>query len=317
MQQTRIEQGTAYYLKFVEKYPTVHDLASAPLDDVMLLWEGLGYYTRARNLHKAAQQIVEHHHALLPSTYAGLLSLPGIGPYSAAAIASFAYDLPHVVVDGNVKRLISRYAGIKEVIDLPATHNRIHAIASDLLGDNPAAIFNQAIMNFGALICKPKPLCAICPLSSGCFAYKHNIQLKLPLKTKKKPNTLRHFHFVVLHHRNKILFMRRDEQDIWQGLYTPPVIEKNSTRVPQHNQLLQFIEQQIGHFEIEYVSSSGVNEQLLSHQTIVARHHHFKLKLAPKKVGKNFVWAHKASIQTISKPRSVVNVIDDYALMNI
>src|SRR5688572_10385929 len=131
MQQTRIEQGTSYYLKFIEKYPTVQDLASAPIDQVMMHREGLGYYTRARNLHKSARQIVEAHHGLLPKTYEDLLSLPGIGPYSAAAIASFAYDLPHVVVDGNVKRLIARFAGIKEAIDMPGTHKKIHNVATE------------------------------------------------------------------------------------------------------------------------------------------------------------------------------------------
>ena len=211
MQQTRIEQGAPYYLRFIARFPTVQSLAAAPVDDVLHSWQGLGYYTRARNIHKAAQHIVSTYNGVFPKTYDDLLSLPGIGPYSAAAIASFAYGLRFPVVDGNVKRVIARFAGITESIDDNRVHEKIKMIAADFMkGVSPGA-FNQAIMNFGAIICKPGvALCDICPLSKMCFAFHHEMVESLPVRSKKKSNTLRHFHFLVLHYNGKMLLQRRD-----------------------------------------------------------------------------------------------------------
>lgn len=312
MQQTRIEQGSAYYLKFVEKYPTIQHLASAPLDEVMLMWEGLGYYTRARNLHKAAQYIVEELNGVFPESYNDLLSLPGIGPYSAAAISSFAYGHRHVVVDGNVKRLISRYIGITDSIDEPATHETIRQVAFDLMKGVPPDAFNQAIMNFGALICKPKPSCQICPLASSCYAFKHNITTLLPVRTKKKLNRERFFHFIILHYRGKMLFERRQQSDIWKGLYAPPVLEHASLRSPSKKKMLSFIEDLIGTQHIEPIDSDKTDQQILSHQTIIGRYHHFRLLNAPKVLDDSFLWVNEKSIQEIGKPKMIVSMVKDY-----
>ena len=305
MQQTRIEQGTAYYLRFVQKYPTVRDLSEAPLDDIMHLWEGLGYYTRARNLHKAAKYIVENLNGIFPDSYDGLLSLPGIGPYSAAAISSFAFGHHHVVVDGNVKRLISRYAGITESIDEPSTHEKIRTIAFDFMKDASPDIFNQAIMNFGALVCKPKPLCNICPLNTKCFAYNNDMVSKIPVRSKKKTNRIRYFHFIVIHYREDLLLQRREGNDIWKGLFSPPLLEQKSARAPSKVNITSFVEDNIGHAQFEYVESSEATEQLLTHQTIIARYHHVRLLKAPKKLSGSYVWVNDKTIHTLGKPRIV------------
>ena len=198
MQQTRIDQGTDYYLRFIHHFPTVQSLSAASLDEVMRMWQGLGYYTRARNLHKAARYVVGSLNGCIPDTYDGLLALPGIGPYSAAAISSFAFGRRRAVVDGNVKRAIARFAGIHDPVDDASTYDQIRDIATSFMkGVSPGA-FNQATMNFGALVCKPKgALCDSCPLSLKCYAFQHNMVESLPVRSKKKMNTLRHFHFIV------------------------------------------------------------------------------------------------------------------------
>ena len=228
LQQTRVEQGTPYYLAFIKKYPTVKKLAAAPLDDVLKLWEGLGYYSRARNLHSAAKQIVELHNGKFPATYTEIIELKGIGNYTAAAIASFAYDLPYAVVDGNVFRVLSRVFGIETPIDTTQGKKQFEELANKLLDKKNAAIYNQAIMDFGALVCKPQqPLCSQCPYSSVCKALTNNIIDKLPVKSKKIIKTTRHFHFFVLIGSDEILLQQRTAQDIWKGLFSFPFIETN------------------------------------------------------------------------------------------
>ncbi|HUR31818.1 MAG TPA: A/G-specific adenine glycosylase [Saprospiraceae bacterium] len=309
MQQTRIEQGTSYYLRFIKRYPTVFDLARASQDEVMQMWEGLGYYTRARNLHKAAKFIAENLDGKFPESYEGLLSLPGIGPYSAAAISSFAFGHHHVVVDGNVKRLVSRYSGVTESIDEPQTHEKIRKIAFDFMNGAPPDVFNQAIMNFGALVCKPKPLCNECPLAVKCYAHQHNLSSILPARTKKKLNRTRYFHFIVIHYRGKMLLQRRESNDIWKGLFAPPLLEQKSARAPSKSQVASFIENNIGHACFEHVKSSNPIQQLLTHQTIIGRYYHMKLLCSPKKLPESFVWVNDKTIHSLGKPKMVADQV--------
>lgn len=313
MQQTRIEQGTEYYLRFVRQFPTIDSLASASIDQVMRLWQGLGYYTRARNLHKAANHIVEKLDGHFPDTYEGLLALPGIGPYSAAAISSFAFGRSHVVVDGNVKRLISRYSGVTRTIDDPATHQHIHQIASAYMDGTSPAVFNQAIMNFGALVCKPKsPLCSSCPLATHCFAFQNNLVESLPVRTKKKEVRERYFQFVVFHYRGKILLQRREKKDIWHGLYTPPLLESKSIRIPSIARLRTFAEELTGHDDIELLQSSTTVRQLLSHQSINGRFIHFKLLAPPIISFESFVWVSKKTMNHYGKPKMIAEMLAEY-----
>ncbi len=308
MQQTRIEQGAPYYLKFVNRFPTVKSLADAPLDDVLRYWQGLGYYTRARNVHKAAVFITQQLGGVFPDTYKGLLALPGIGPYSAAAISSFAFGLSYPVVDGNVKRVIARFSGITSSIDDASVHEQIRSITSGLMKGVSPGTFNQAIMNFGALVCKPvNPGCTTCPLSGKCFALQNGMVTELPARSKKKSVVLRHFHFVVILWRGKVLLQRRDTKDIWQGLYTPPLMERKTSRAPSIKQLASFAERITGLSGIALLHSSPAQQQLLSHQTIVGRFHFIRLLSAPHAVEDPFVWVTKKSIDNFARPKMIVH----------
>lgn len=309
MQQTRIAQGTSYYLRFVEEFPTLQDLSNASLDKVLSLWEGLGYYTRARNLHKAAHYITDQLQNKFPDTYDGLLALPGIGPYSAAAISSFAFNHAHAVVDGNVKRVIARYHGICESVDDQKTHQKIQKITQKHLTGVRADEFNQAIMNFGALVCKPKPLCNICPLSTTCYAFRNEMTTSLPVKSIKKLKLSRYFHFIVIHHRGKILLVRREHNDIWKGLYVPPVTELASTRAPSGKHLDSLIKEYVGHSNFERLHSTDPVRQQLTHQTIFGRFHHIRLLHLPEKHKDPYAWVSKKTIGQFGKPKMVADLV--------
>lgn len=228
LQQTRVVQGYDYFLRFVERFPTVRDLAGAASDEVMRLWEGLGYYSRARNLHVAAKQIVER--GGFPTDYEGVRALKGVGDYTAAAICSFAFGLPTAVVDGNVYRVLSRYFGISLPIDTVMGKKHFVALASELLVPDRAADYNQAIMDFGALQCVPRaPKCHICPLVDTCAARVSGQVECLPVKSKKVTVTERFFTYIILVDTSggeeALWIRRRSAGDIWQGLYEPLLLE--------------------------------------------------------------------------------------------
>ncbi len=230
MQQTRIEQGMPYYKKFISKYPTIPTLANATLDEVLLQWQGLGYYSRARNIHFAANQIMEKFDGRFPDNYHDIISLKGIGPYTAAAILSFAYNRPFPVMDGNVTRVISRLFGIDEDIDKASTKRIIIGILQDMIPNKNAGEFNQSMMDFGAMQCTPStPCCGECPLNDHCYAYKKDLIHLLPVKRRKTTKRKRFFHyFFVLDNLGKILIKKRPKGDIWQGLYDFPCHEEMS-----------------------------------------------------------------------------------------
>ncbi|HZV70517.1 MAG TPA: A/G-specific adenine glycosylase [Saprospiraceae bacterium] len=315
LQQTRVKQGTDYYLRFVHHFPSIHDLASSSIDDVMRLWQGLGYYTRARNLHKAAKHVVENLGGHFPDHHDALLTLPGVGPYSAAAISSFAFGHKHVVVDGNVKRVIARYTGITKSIDDTAVHEQIRKLAFDFMEKVSPALFNQAIMNFGALVCKPKaPLCNTCPISSHCFAFQNNIVDVLPVKTKKKPVRNRFFHFLLIRYRGRILMHRREENDIWQGLYSLPHLEHTSSRSPGKIPLLAFAFSIIGSSTCMMESSdTKVYQQILSHQLIHGRFYSCTLSERPKRLSKDYKWVNIAQLEELGKPKMIVQYFKSYS----
>ncbi len=308
MQQTRIEQGAPYYRRFIERFPDVFSLASAPEDAILHTWQGLGYYSRARNLHAAAKKIVADHKGILPDSYEALLALPGIGAYTAAAIASFAYGLKYPVVDGNVKRVIARFAGITTPIDYPGTHEEIRSIAISYMSDASPADFNQAIMNFGALVCKPSDAqCGICPLAKKCYSFLQDMVDVLPARDKKKPNKLRYFHFLVLHDKRKILLERREGKDIWKGLYTPPLIETSSARAPA-SRMKAWIKKHIGHAAFEHNGSSEPKRQLLSHQTLIGRFHHYRLQAPPALKQPSRIWVAQKQLDQLGKPKMVADL---------
>ncbi len=227
LQQTRVEQGLPYYLKFVENFPTVEDLANAHEDYVMKLWQGLGYYSRARNLQHAAQTIVNEHQGKFPKDFESIKKLKGVGEYTASAIASFAYDLPYPVLDGNVYRIISRIFGIYEAIDSNEGKKIFMKQLNELMDRSDAANFNQAIMEFGAIQCVPKnPNCNVCIFKDTCHAFLQNKIEQLPFKEKKIVKKDRTFHFMIFTDGKKFIVQKRNEKDIWQGMYEFPSSEK-------------------------------------------------------------------------------------------
>lgn len=229
LQQTRVDQGMSYYLKFIEKFPTVFDLAAASEEQVLKLWQGLGYYSRARNLHFSAKHIVNELNGEFPATYNELLKLKGVGDYTASAIASICFNEPTAVVDGNVYRVLSRYFGMDTAINSSAGIKEFKQLAQQLIDEENPGTHNQAIMEFGALMCKPNnPDCAICPLNNSCFALSNNSVKDLPVKEKKAKIKTRHFNYIVIHssdHKTKIV---KRETGIWQNLYEFPLIESSS-----------------------------------------------------------------------------------------
>ncbi|MBX2814467.1 MAG: A/G-specific adenine glycosylase [Saprospiraceae bacterium] len=262
MQQTRVEQGTPYYLRFVERFPTVESLAAAPIDEILKAWEGLGYYQRARNLHFTARQVALENNGNFPDTYEGLLALKGVGTYTAAAIASFAYDLPYAVVDGNVIRVLARVAGIDAPVNAPSTVREIQSMADRMLPPAQGADFNQAIMDFGALLCRPKnPHCGDCPIQSHCRAHAMGEVHNIPKKKPKKPKRKRYFHYLIFNLDDQIFIRKRRGNDIWKGLYEFYLIE--------HEGLLTTEElDKVIPFDFDFHPAAANRIQQLSHQTI-------------------------------------------------
>lgn len=228
LQQTRVNQGLPYFNAFSEAYPNVRQLAEANEDDILRLWQGLGYYSRARNMHATAKRIVEKFPDHFPVTYDELILLKGIGPYTAAAVSSFAANEDRAVVDGNVIRVISRFAGITEPVNSTPVRREIERIAAEWLQPGTAALHNQALMELGALICKPRnPLCHECPLQSACAAFRDGLTDRIPLKTKAAPKKERYLHYYL--GSEGIQYIRkRGAGDIWQGLYEFPLRETGS-----------------------------------------------------------------------------------------
>ena len=226
LQQTRVEQGLPYYERFVAAYPTVRHLADAPEDELMKLWEGLGYYSRARNLHAAARHIAYELGGQFPQDWAGIRSLRGVGDYTAAAIASFAYGLPHAVLDGNVYRVLARFFGIAMPTDTPQAKREFTVLANQLLDPGRPGAFNQAMMDFGATWCKPRqPRCAECPLASRCVALATGQVADLPVKSKKMERKERYFAYLVLRWQGDTWLRKRTAKDIWQNLFEFPMLE--------------------------------------------------------------------------------------------
>jgi len=272
LQQTQVIQGLGYYQRFVKRFPNVKQLAKASENEVLKMWEGLGYYSRARNLHATSKIITNKFKGKFPTEHQQILELKGIGDYTAAAIASFAFDLPHAVVDGNVYRVLSRVFGVNTPIDSAAGKKEFHELASALMPKNKAATFNQAIMEFGAQYCKPRvPDCESCIFSRRCFAFATSRVSVLPVKAKKTKVTKRYFNYLICIDAGQNLSInKRIEKDIWQGLYEFPLIESDASLSP--SAVITGAEKKFKTKGLKkaLVFKSGEYKHLLSHQTIYA-----------------------------------------------
>lgn len=307
LQQTRVEQGMSYYFAFTEKYPELVDLANANSDEVMKTWQGLGYYSRARNLHATAKYICENLEGNFPTNYKNLLALKGIGPYTAAAIASFAYNECVAVVDGNVYRLLSRYFGISTPIDSTQGKNEFLTLSNSLITKKNPGIFNQAIMEFGALQCKPKnPDCINCPLQQSCFAFEKNRLNEFPVKSKKKKTRIRYFNYFIITDKNNTVYIKkRTENDIWKELYEFPLLENN--RQSTNEEIVFFITSKFNlkQFVISKISSDI--KHILTHQQIITSFIHVNISDTKKQLN-GFLNIDFSDLKKYALPR----VIDRY-----
>ena len=283
LQQTRVAQGLDYFKRFVARFPTVSALAEADPDEVLKYWQGLGYYSRARNLQTAAKTVMSEFGGVFPSDYSAVLSLKGIGDYTAAAIVSFAWNQPYAVVDGNVYRVLSRLFGIDTPIDTTKGKKQFTELANMVLNPNRAAIHNQAIMELGALQCVPKnPDCMACPLQEKCVAFATHTVSDLPVKQGKIKVRNRYFNYLDIRYGNKRWLSRRGEKDIWEGLYQFPLIETDQAisleELLLHPEFKQ-LTAATGQRDIR-VSLSGL-KHVLSHQILYATFYRIELESEP------------------------------------
>ena len=315
LQQTRVEQGWPYFERFVAAYPTVAALAAADDDAVMKLWEGLGYYSRARNLLKAARAVVSDHGGTFPDTYAGLNTLPGVGPYTAAAIASFAFGLQVAVLDGNVYRVLSRYTGDATPIDTGGGRKHFQQLVDRALGEVPAARFNQAIMDFGALVCTPKRAdCGQCPLAEACEARRTERVYALPVKSKRTSQRDRYFHYLVIEDRqHHLLLQQRGAGDIWQDLYQFPLIEASTIDLTT-DELMAHPDWPavVDASELRPVRRSKGYRHQLSHQRIGVVFHRFDAPALPG-VAPPYVRVGRTALGQYALPRVITRYLTDTA----
>ena len=290
LQQTRIVQGMSYWERFMAKWPTVNDLAAATEDEVLKAWQGLGYYSRARNLHTAAQQVVELDG--FPQTFKELKTLKGVGDYTAAAIASIAFGEPVAVVDGNVYRVLSRYYGIETPIDSTEGKKEFQALAQSLLPINEPADYNEAIMDFGATQCTPNsPHCSACPLCETCVAFREQRINELPVKSKKVKQRERHFTYLYIEYEGKIAIHQRGAGDIWQGLW----------EFPQEENLTSY-EDSAWKIEAQLLQK-GV-KHILTHQILLADIYLWQPTRRPQ-LPSEFIWIEKQDLENYALPRLI------------
>tara|TARA_R110002072_G_scaffold281965_3_gene444661 strand:- start:2623 stop:3645 length:1023 start_codon:yes stop_codon:yes gene_type:complete len=301
MQQTRIQQGASYYLKFISNYPTVQDLANANERDILNDWQGLGYYSRARNLHYSAKTICEKYNGIFPKTYQEIIELKGIGQYTASAISSFAFGEVKAVVDGNVYRLLSRVFDIEIAIDSTSGKKYFQKLADELINNKHPGEHNQAIMELGSLVCKPaNPLCDECPLNDTCLAFsKKNIDQR-PVKLKKTKVRNRYFHYFIFKQENKILIEQRTAKDIWQNMFQFPLFESDGKSEDHIQQLWQNQSYQ-----------SEVITHILSHQKISAVFHH--IDSFPKERNEKWMEIGITEVQDHPLPRLIDKYLNEFS----
>lgn len=322
MQQTRINQGTNYYLRFMEAYPDVFALANAPKDEVFKLWQGLGYYNRADNLMKTARRIVDEYNGVFPADLTELKSLPGIGDYTAAAIASISFNLPAPVVDGNVYRVLSRIFGIKTPIDTGPGKKEFTKKAADLMADYPPAEFNQALMEFGALHCLPaNPNCESCIFNKDCMAFLNGKQLDFPVKKSKVKVRDRHIYYFVIQtsdNEPKFFIKKRENRDIWRNLYDFPSIESEKAFSDPKEALAQ-AEKQGLLFSPKYEGGtvSRKYEHKLTHLRIFATFIPIILSEERKKEYENsLLLISQSDLKNYPVPQLIVRYLQDYKIIH-
>lgn len=312
LQQTRVAQGLPYFERFIMRFPDVFSLAAAEEQEVLRLWQGLGYYSRARNMLATAREIVEVYQGVFPADFNKLKALKGVGDYTAAAIASMAYDLPHAVVDGNVYRVLARLLGLQEAIDQPAGQRLFREKAKQLLDPHQAGLYNQAIMEFGALCCTPqKPTCNICPFQRDCWAFNRQMVAQLPVKAGKIKPRSRYLNYVLFCKDDGIYLKQRNAGDIWQGLYDFALYESN--RLLETTEILP----QFTHFfadkQAEMLVISGPDDfrHLLTHQRLFVRF--WQVQIFSNLQGNDLIFVGRKALDQYPLPRLMTKYLKSIA----
>ncbi len=307
LQQTRVDQGMSYYLKFIDHYPTVDDLAAASEQEVLNDWQGLGYYSRARNLHATAKFISHECGGKFPATYDEIIRLKGVGPYTAAAIASFAFKEVKALVDGNVYRILSRYFDISTPIDSTGGKKEFQLLADSLIPKDQPDLHNQAIMEFGSQQCTPvNPDCTSCILNDSCRALINQTVSSRPVKEKKTKVRSRYFYYAVFMENNKICVQKRTQSDIWQHLYEFPLFEVDSALSEQ-----ELLQHYASTYQLQPEKISGEVKHILSHQRIITRFVHFSH--IPKELSPLAI--ELTALEKVPLPRLIHRYIEDAELV--
>jgi A/G-specific adenine glycosylase len=311
LQQTRVEQGLPYFNKFLANFPTVIDFASATEAKVLKLWQGLGYYSRGRNMHATAQIVVKDYRGIFPNLHDELIKLKGIGEYTAAAISSFSSGEARAVVDGNVFRVLSRYYGIDTAINSPAGKKEFYVLANELLYQADPALYNQAIMEFGAMQCKPKsPNCSVCPLSQTCHAFNHNLINILPVKIKKAAQKHRYISYFVCYDDEKVVIRERQAGDVWQHLYDFPSLETVESYDLDSQVFVDQVKTTFGKdVKFEFISAK---KHILTHQIIHVQFFALKNYIFNFSKQKELNWVSLTKLDELPQPKVIHDFILEY-----
>ena len=316
LQQTRVEQGWSYYEKFIQQYPTVQHLAKAKDEQVFKLWEGLGYYNRCKNLLFTARFITQKYKGKFPDQYDDIISLKGIGPYTAAAIASFAYNLPYAVVDGNVFRVLSRVFGIDTAIDSSEGKNTFSTAANKVLDKKQAGLYNQAIMDFGATVCKPMlPTCSHCPLQKICSAFQQGRVNQLPVKEKVLQKKNRWLYYFLFEHDNQILIHKRGGKDIWENLFEFYVVETDAQQKWNNDLVNDWLKEQLDIKKANIIHISEIFAQQLTHQHIKGQFIKIQLSKMPSAL-KQYQWIEKKKLKQLALPKFINQYLEQSFLQS-
>lgn len=315
LQQTRIAQGTPYFLEFYERFPTVVDFANADLDEILRMWQGLGYYSRACNMYSAAQQVITDFGGVFPTEYKELLTLKGVGEYTAAAISSIAGGECRAVLDGNVFRVLSRYLGIETPINSTSGKKEFTEIANQLMDCRRPGDYNQAIMDFGSMQCKPSsPDCQVCILQESCVAFRQDVIADLPVKLKKKPSRNRYFHYFLIHQNNEVLMSQRGVGDVWAKLYEFPNLETEEDLILP--ELMEHSEFKMWFDMPELVQVGPSIKHVLSHQNIYAKFYRVKQSESLKLKKSNWNYFISEKLDKLAKHKLIFSFLENNNILS-
>lgn len=315
LQQTRIDQGMPYFYRFLERFPTIQDFAAADVDEVLRLWQGLGYYSRARNMYAAAQQVMGEFGGIFPSRYEDLLTLKGVGEYTAAAVSSFSTNQPKAVLDGNVFRVLSRYFGIETPINTGAGKKEFAQLAFEVLNKQNAGEYNQAIMDFGATQCKPKnPDCGVCVFQRGCYAVREGKVGILPVKLKARASRNRYFHYFIIREDKQILMSRRDNSEVWGSLYEFPLLE--TSRDVDLPELVESPEFRELFLTSDLVQVGPMVKHVLSHQNIYAKFYEIRQSSSLRFQNSNWDYFLSEEIDKLAKHKLIFSFLEKYDILH-